>query len=70
MTSINISIKREAYEFLNSIKGDKSFSEAILEFKKQEQSILQFFGVLKELDWGSKEDSIKGLRESFEEKLS
>lgn len=34
MGSVNISLKKDAYEFLKSLKSDdKSFSEVILEFK-------------------------------------
>lgn len=70
MTSINISIKKEAYDFLKTIKAkDKSFSDIILSFKKDQSSIMKFFGVLKDLDWNEKEKNISGLRDSFNKRL-
>ena len=69
MGSINISIKREAYDFLKNIKANnKSFSDIILSFRK-EQNIMRFFGVLKDADWDNKERNMKNLRESFNKKL-
>ena len=68
MTSINISIKQDAYNFLQSLKtGNKSFSDVILEFKKD--NIMRFFGVLKDLDWDKKEKQIVSLRQSFKSRL-
>ena len=70
MSSINISIKKEAYNFLKNLKTrDKSFSDIILSFKRDNSSIMRFFGVLKDLDWDSKERNMKKLRESFSTKL-
>ena len=70
MTSINISVKKEAYDFLKNMKAkDKSFSDIILSFKKEQSSVMRFFGALKELDWKEKEKSMKNLRESFNKRL-
>ena len=70
MSSINISIKKEAYNFLKNLKTrDKSFSDIILSFKRDHSSIMRFFGALKDLDWDSKERNMKKLRESFSTKL-
>lgn len=70
MASMNIAIKEEAYEFLKNLKSsDKSFSDVILSFKKQQKDLMRFFGVLKDLDWENKEKSMKNLRESFSKKL-
>ena len=70
MTSINISLKKEAYEFLKDIKTkDKSFSEVILSFKKERDDVMKFFGVLRNLDWNEKESEMKNLRASFSKKL-
>ena len=70
MTSINISVKKEAYDFLKDMKTkDKSFSDIILSFKKEQSSVMRFFGALKELDWKEKEKSMKNLRESFNKRL-
>ena len=70
MTSINIAIKEEAYEFLKNLKSDnKSFSDVILSFKKEQKDLMRFFGVLKQADWENKEKNMKSLRESFAKKL-
>ena len=70
MASINISVRKEAYDFLKNLKSsDKSFSDIILSFKKEQGNVMRFFGVLKDLDWGNKEKNIKGLRESFNKRL-
>jgi predicted CopG family antitoxin len=48
MASINISIKQDAYEFLKSLKSeDKSFSDVILGFKK-DNDVMKYFGTLKD----------------------
>jgi len=72
MSNINISIKDEAYQFLQSHKGNKkSFSDVILEFKEWEQSrdIVRFFGILKNVDWKKRKASMSELRKEFEERL-
>ena len=70
MVSINIAIKKEAYNFLSSLKAnDKSFSDVILSFKKEQDSVMKFFGILKGLDWNDKEEKMRNLRSSFNKKL-
>ncbi len=70
MASINIAIKEEAYRFLKSRKGkEESFSDVILGFKNKETGILRFAGALKDKDWTKREESMKELRRSFEERL-
>lgn len=65
MSSINISIKQEAYDFLRKIKAEnESFSDVILSFKK-DQDLLRFHGKLKDIDWNEKEKKMKYLRASF-----
>ena len=67
MTSINISVKKEAYNFLKKLKSrNKSFSDVILSFKKDKDIIMNFFGVLKDLDWNVKEEHMRDLRRSFD----
>ena len=67
MPSMNIAIKKEAYDFLKELKGtDKSFSEVILSFKKQ--NIEHLFATLKDRDWEEKEKNILSLREEFEKR--
>ncbi len=70
MASVNISIRKEAYEFLSNLKsGEKSFSDVILSFKKEDKGVLRFFGALKDSDWTAKEREMKSLRESFSKRL-
>ena len=70
MASINISVKKEAYNFLKNLKSsDKSFSDIILSFKKEQHNIMGFFGVLRDIDWHNKERNIKNFRESFNKRL-
>lgn len=70
MTSVNISVKKDAYDFLRKLKSkDKSFSDVILSFKKDERRAMNFFGVLKNLDWNEKEERMKDLRRSFEKRV-
>ena len=77
MTSINISLRREAYDFLNSFRnGEKSFSDVVLELsekkrKGNKEEVLKFWGVLRDKkDWGATENRMKNFRKSFEEEIS
>ncbi|MAF50839.1 MAG: hypothetical protein CMH64_01985 [Nanoarchaeota archaeon] len=75
MVSVNISLKKDAYEFLKSLKAeDKSFSEVILEFKKEKgnkNNIMKFFGALKDenINWEEKEKDMKMFRDSFNKRM-
>jgi predicted CopG family antitoxin len=79
MGSVNISIREEAYLFLKSLKrGENSFSDVILEFKKNrkyekgsKEAVLQFAGVLKDkdVDWKAKEKRMREFRESFNKRM-
>mgnify|MGYP001604517173 CR=1 FL=1 len=76
MSSMNISIRREAYDFLNSLKErDASFSDVILKFKDEEKSsknkIMKYFGALKNenIDWNAKEKRMKEFRNNFSKRL-
>ena len=70
MTSINISVKKDAYDFLRRLKSkDKSFSDVILSFKKDKHTTMNFFGILKNLDWDKKEERMSDLRQSFEKRI-
>ena len=70
MTSINISLKKEAYNFLSSLKTkDKSFSDVILSFKKEKSDVMRFFGALKDVDWEEREENMEKMRKSFDRRL-
>lgn len=76
MGSINISIKKEAYDYLKSLKQkEQSFSDVIIEFKQRKGStgkdLLEYAGALKDLDidWKEKEKRMKEFRESFDKRI-
>ena len=76
MSSVNISVREEAYEFLSSLKTrDKSFSDVILEFKNNDKkdrsarSLLKYAGALKDVDWKSRERDMKEYRDLFNKKV-
>ena len=69
MASINISIKKEAYDFLNEFKKEgMSYSDVILSFKKN-TGAMKFFGKLKDVDWSVKKKKSVEFRKSFEDRL-
>ncbi len=80
MGSVNIAIKKEAYEFLKSFKDrNRSFSDVILEFKEREvkkkgskEAVMKFFGALKNkgVDWKMKEDRMRSFRNEVEERFA
>ncbi len=70
MASVNITISKDAYDFLKSIKGSKSFSQTILQFKQQ-KDYMRFAGGLK--NTVLKEDFQNysaSVRKSFQERFS
>ena len=79
MVNINISIKEEAYRFLSALKGNgKSFSDVILEFRKEgkpkkgsKEAIMKYYGGLKDEDveWEDKKKRMVVFRESFRRRL-
>lgn len=78
MGSINISLRKEAYEFLKALKSrEKSFSDVVLEFKERSnalrsgKALLKYAGALKNLniDWKAKEKRMKEFRDSFNRRI-
>jgi len=76
MTSVNISLTKEAYGYLKMLKGrEKSFSEVILTIKNNEaekgtgKSLLKFAGILKDINWGKRERRMKEFRKSFNKRM-
>lgn len=77
MASVNISLTEEAYKFLKMLKGsDKSFSDVVLEIKKDKRksergtgrALLKYAGVLKNLDTKRFDKIREDLNESFEKR--
>lgn len=78
MVNYNISIKKEVYDFLKSLKSaNESFSDIILEFKEKEtckkgskEAIIRFSGALKnKKDWDINKKKMKKFREETESRL-
>ncbi len=75
MASVNISIRKEVYDFLNSIKKrNQSFSDVIIEFKgkkenKSGKSLLKYAGELKNVDWQEREKNLKEFKNIFNKKI-
>ncbi len=58
MGTTSITITDEAYDYLKSIKGNRSFSQTILALSRSTEDIIRFAGVLRNADW----KSIEGVR--------
>ncbi len=70
MTSTNISLRKEAYELLIQRKAkNESFSDIIISEFKKKLTPLDFFGALKDKEWGNDEKKMKSFRESFNTRL-
>ena len=75
MASVNISLTKEAYNYLKMLKGkDKSFSEVILDMKANginrkgsKENVLRFAGVLedKNINWGEVDKRIEKFKGDF-----
>lgn len=61
-----ISLSNEAYGKLKAIKGDRSFSEVVVEITdvRRKKSMMDFFGIWKEDAeyWNNFEKNIEGIR--------
>jgi len=76
---VNISLTKEAYEYLKRLKGkNRSFSDVVLEFKDRKvevdrsgKALLKFAGISKRLggDRVLMEKRIREFRESFHKRL-
>lgn len=76
MGSVNISLTREAYNFLRMLKGkNRSFSDVVLEFKNSKSNREIIIGLakgernLEGIDWEDKEKRMKKFREGFDNRL-
>lgn len=67
--SKNITITKEAYDYLKSIKGEKSFSETILSLKNKSNDFLAYAGCLKDFDAKSVEKSRDDLNDDWKNRL-
>ena len=74
MVNINISIRKEAYDFLSRLKSkDKSFSDVILGFREEKgnkENIMGMFGALKDADWGKREKEMQQFRKEFNSRMN
>ena len=79
MGSVNISIKKEAYEFLKSLKAeDESFSDVILELRENKSSKKGSFEAIMDclndfdsesVDWEEFESRIRKNREKSKKRM-
>ena len=79
MVNINISLTKEAYNYLKMLKGkDKSFSDVIIDMKERchlrkgsKEAIMKYFGCLKDknIDWDEREKRMKEFREDFNKRV-
>ena len=65
MGTTSITITDEAYNFLKSIKGNRSFSETILGLSRSTDDILHFAGTLKNADLDSVENVRKEINKDW-----
>ena len=65
MGTTSITITDEAYNYLKSIKGTRSFSETILGMKPSRDDILKFGGVLRDADLDSVENVRKKINKDW-----
>lgn len=74
MSSKNISIKKEAYDYLKSIKAeDESFSDIILKLKKEKKNngltLIKIANKYREKQeskyWKEREENIESVRKTF-----
>jgi len=70
MTSVNISLRKEAYDLLKQRKAkNESFSDIIIyEFKKK-LTPLDFFGILKDKAWEDDVTRMESFKDSFDTRL-
>ena len=78
MGSMNISIKKEAYDLLSALKGkDKSFSDVIIEVvnkrkKGNSKDIMKFAGILREKEgdyWKGRKKDYEKIRKDLNSEL-
>ena len=65
MGTTSITITNEAYNFLKSIKGEKSFSETILTLSRSNEDIVKFAGIFKDADTKSIENVRKEINKDW-----
>ena len=74
MSSMNVSLRKDVYEFLKMLKGnEKSFSDVIIELKerRKDDDVMKLFGTLKNkgIDWDSRKKRMTEFRESFNKRI-
>jgi predicted CopG family antitoxin len=65
MGTTSITITDDAYAFLKSIKGGRSFSETILGLSRSNDDILRFAGMFRNKDMRSIEDARKDINKDW-----
>ncbi|MFH1917284.1 MAG: antitoxin VapB family protein [Nanoarchaeota archaeon] len=68
MATTSITITDEAYHYLKSIKGGRSFSETILGLSRSTNDIMKFAGVLRKADLKSVEHVRKDINKDWDDR--
>ena len=79
MSSVNISLTKEAYGYLKLLKGrEKSFSDVVMSLKERnsgkkgsKEAVMKYFGAFKDMniDWKVKGRRMKDFRNEVEERF-
>ena len=70
MVTKTITITQEAYNYLKSLKGNKSFSETILALKETQDDTMQYAGSMKELHTNNILDARKQLNKELQQRTN
>ncbi len=68
MSTVSITITDEAYTYLKSIKGKRSFSETIIGLKRSNEDIVRFAGIFKNSDTKSIENVRKEINKDWNDR--
>ncbi len=66
MGTTSITITDEAYNYLKSIKGKRSFSETILSMSRSGEDVIRFAGIFHDTDFKEVEDARKKINRDWD----
>ncbi|MFH1409598.1 MAG: antitoxin VapB family protein [Nanoarchaeota archaeon] len=65
MGTTSITITEEAYHYLKTIKGERSFSEVILGMSRSSEDIMRFAGAFKHIDLSEVANARKAINKDW-----